>query len=143
MTRKILKVIMIGILFIALALIRVFENKLFYDPFILFYKNNYSADILYNLDYTKLVINTFFRYALNTAFSIAILFVSFNKKEILRFALLFYSIGFLALITSYIFIILTLSKDTYQLFFYIRRFLIQPIFILLLLPAFYYQRINK
>lgn len=143
MTRKILKVIMIGILFIALALIRVFENKLFYDPFILFYKNNYSTDILYNLDYTKLVINTFFRYALNTAFSIAILFVSFNKKEILRFALLFYSIGFLALITSYIFIILTLSKDTYQLFFYIRRFLIQPIFILLLLPAFYYQRINK
>ena len=143
MIRKVLRVSAIVILFAILILVRVFENELFYDPFITFYKNYYSLDTLLNLDYTALIVNTFFRYSLNTIISLAILHVVFRKKEILRFSFMFYSFGFFALIIAYIFTVLNLTKDLYQLFFYIRRFLIQPIFILLLLPAFYYQRINK
>lgn len=143
MISKVLRVSTIIILLAVLILVRVFENELFYDPFITFYKNNYSLNTLLNLDYTSLIVNTFFRYSLNTIISLAILHFSFRKKEILRFSLMFYSLGFFALITAYIFTVLNFTKDLYQLFFYIRRFLIQPIFILLLLPAFYYQRINK
>lgn len=143
MISKVLKVSRIVILFAVLILVRVFENELFYDPFIAFYKNYYSLDSLLNIDYTSLIVNTFFRYSLNTIISLVILHFAFGKKEILRFSLMFYSFGFFALIIAYIFTVLNLTKDLYQLFFYIRRFLIQPIFILLLLPAFYYQRINK
>jgi exosortase F-associated protein len=143
MIRRVLRISAIVILFAVLILVRVFENELFYDPFITFYKNQYSLDTLLNLDYTSLIVNTFFRYSLNTIISLAILHVAFRKKEILRFSLMFYSFGFLVLIIAYIFTVLNLTKDLYQLFFYIRRFLIQPIFILLLLPAFYYQHINK
>ena len=143
MRDKLLKTLPISGLFAILVLIRVYENELFYDPFINFYKSHYSLDSLLNLDYTKLFLNTFFRYLLNAIISIAILHFAFKTKEILRFSVLFYSIGFTILILAYILIVLNLTQDIYQLFFYTRRFLIQPIFILLLLPAFYYQRINK
>jgi exosortase F-associated protein len=143
MRDKLLKTLPISGLFVILALIRVYENELFYDTFITFYKSHYSLDSLLNLDYTKLFLNTFFRYLLNAIISIAILYFAFKTKEILRFSVLFYSIGFTILISAYILIVLNLTQDIYQLFFYTRRFLIQPIFILLLLPAFYYQRINK
>ncbi|MGB1268169.1 MAG: exosortase F system-associated membrane protein [Flavobacteriaceae bacterium] len=143
MKRNFLRLLIISFLFLALVMIRVFENKLFYDPFIIFYKSHNSLDVLTHLNYSKLIANTFFRYLLNTLISIAILYFSFKKKEIIKFSTVFYCIGFIILITAYTLIVTSLSKDTYQLFFYIRRFLIQPIFILLLLPAFYYQRINK
>lgn len=143
MLSKPLKILIIGVLFIALALVRVFESKLFYDPYILFYKSHYSVDALKNLNFNLLLLNTFLRYLLNTILSIAILYIAFNKKDIIRFSTLFYSCSFIVLIIAYTIIANLLTEDTYQLFFYIRRFLIQPIFILLLLPAFYYQRLHK
>lgn len=143
MSNRALKITTISLLFIGLAMVRVFEKTLFYDPYLVFYTSNYSEATLENLSFGTLILNVFFRYLLNTILSISILYVAFRKKDILRFTILFYSISFLILITAYAFVSLSLTKETYQLFFYIRRFLIQPIFVLLLLPAFYYQRIHK
>lgn len=141
--RNPLKLIIICTLFFALVLIRVFESSLFYDPFISFYKSHYSLKILDDLNYTKLFGHTFLRYFLNTVISISILYIAFKAKDILKISIVFYSMAFIILIFAYIALATTLTKETYQLFFYVRRFLIQPIFILLLLPAFYYNRIKK
>lgn len=143
MRHKSLRILLIGVLFIALVLVRVFESKLFYDPYILFYKSHNSVDILKKLNFNLLLLNVFYRYLLNTILSIAVLYIAFNKKDILRFCTLFYCGAFIVLITAYTITENTLTEDTYQLFFYIRRFLIQPIFVLLLLPAFYYQKLHK
>jgi len=143
MSSKILKALFIGLLFFTLGLIRVFENELFYDPFIKFYKQIHLAKSSPDFKFSKILLHTFLRYFSNTTLSIGILYIAFRKKEILRFSIAFYSIAFIVLISLYTVATINLNKELYQILFYIRRFLIQPIFILLLLPAFYYQRIIK
>lgn len=143
MNSRISKSLIIGLLFCVLGLIRVFENELFYDPFIKFYKQIHLMNSTPDLDFSKILLNSFLRYFLNTMLSIGILYVAFRKKGIIRFSVFFYSIAFIALISIYTIIITNLNEQLYQILFYIRRFLIQPIFILLLLPAFYYQHTIK
>ena len=140
MESKLLKVIIIGFLFFLLGIIRVFENELFYDPFILFYKQLHYIKEIPDFNLIKIVAHTFFRYFINSLLSIVIIFIAFRKKEILRFSVIFYTTFFAILISLYIITLLNLSHQLHQIFFYIRRFLIQPIFILVLLPAFYYQQ---
>jgi len=143
MNSKISKGLIIGLLFFALGLIRVFENDLFYDPFIKFYKEIHLAKSIPYFYFPKILLHSLFRYCTNTILSIMILYITFRKKEIIRFSIAFYSIAFIVLISLYTVIIINLNEQLYQILFYIRRFLIQPIFILLLLPAFYYQHTIK
>ena len=140
MIYKPFKTIIIASLFILLGLVRVFEDNLFYDPFIQFYKQLYFTKEVPDFNLGKLIIHAFFRYSLNSIISITILFIAFNKTAVLRFSLIFYAILFITLISCYLAIIMNFSEELHQLFFYIRRFLIQPIFVLVLLPAFYYQQ---
>ena len=139
MSSKILKIIFIGLLFFGLILIRAFEDELFYDPFIAFYKQIQLVKSIPSYELPQIIIHALFRYSVNTILSITILYIAFKKKEIVQFSVLFYAIAFIILIGLYTIVAKNLSEDTFQLFFYLRRFLIQPIFILLLLPAFYYQ----
>jgi len=143
MSSKTLKILLIGLLFFALGLIRVFENELFYDPLIKFYKQIHFAKSIPNFELSKILLYTFLRYIINTTLSIGILYIAFRKKEVIRFSIAFYSIAFIVLISLYTVVTINLNKELYQILFYTRRFLIQPIFILLLLPAFYYQRSIK
>lgn len=133
------RITLILLSFCILGLIRVFESKIFYDPFTAYYKTNYFKKETPNYELLAIITNTFVRYLINSIISIFILFIAFRKKEIIRFSILFYSILFIILISIYTITLLNFSDDLKQVFFYIRRFLIQPIFILILLPAFYYQ----
>ena len=143
MSTKLIKIAILSGLFILLAMVRIFENELFYDPFIQFFKQQYSTMTSPNYSTTKLLCNIGIRYFLNFIISLAILYTAFKNIGILKFAVVFYSIAFCILLTVFSIILAQLNENNYQLFFYIRRFLIQPIFVLLLLPAFYYQRIHK
>jgi exosortase F-associated protein len=134
------RIIFIAIIFIALVLIRAYESVLFYDPFIAYYKTTYFLSDIPNYNLAKITINTVFRYSINSILSITILYIAFNKRDVLRFSTLLYISLFILLIILYQIILLNLSNELKQMFFYVRRFLIQPIFILILLPAFYYQQ---
>ena len=140
---KLFKILSILLLVVVLVLIRVFENTLFYDPFIYYFKNYSSGIILPEFETSKLLIHVFYRYVLNAIISFLILYVAFKNSSILKFSLLFYSISFTVLIISFTFLVSNITADSTMLFFYVRRFLIQPLFILLLLPAFYYQQLMK
>ncbi len=136
---KRVKVLIIVFAFALLALIKINEDIIYYDPFISYFKNNYFNQSTPNYKLFKLLTNTTARYLINSLISIFILYIAFQKKSIIRFSILFYSLAFIILITCYSIILFNFSIDLKQVFFYIRRFLIQPIFILILLPAFYYQ----
>ncbi len=136
---KRVKVLIIVFAFALLALIKINEDIIYYDPFISYFKNNYFNQPTPNYTLFKLLTNTTARYLINSLISIFILYIAFQKKSIIRFSILFYSLAFIILITCYSIILFNFSIDLKQVFFYIRRFLIQPIFILILLPAFYYQ----
>ena len=137
---KILKYIVVLILLILLVLVRGFQTELFYDPFIVYFQNDYLHLPFPEFDAIKLSISLFCRYFVNTLISLAIIYVLFQKKQ-LKFSLKFYVFAFLILLFLY-FISLNYFNSNYLFFFYIRRFLIQPLFVLILIPAFYYQKFN-
>ncbi len=139
--KKPLKIVLLGVLFLMLVAVRAFVQPYFYDPLIEYFKSDYLHSALPQLNLTLFFLNIFFRYALNTIISLAIIYLFFNNLKVLKFSLQFYIIAFIIL--SLLFFVLlkfNLNKG-YMLIFYVRRFLIHPIFVLLLVPAFYYQKL--
>lgn len=138
--RKGLKIVLLLALFGLLVLIRVFENSLFYDPFLMFFKNDYLYIDSPRREVFKLTAFTGLRFLMNTLISLGILYVLFRDKGIVRFSAIVYGISFLVLIALYLYFVINPRQEDYYLFFNIRRFLIQPLLLLLLIPAFYYYK---
>ncbi len=127
-------------LVIVFAFVRIYESKIFYDPFLRYFKHDYMYESYPEYNSFLLYINLVFRYALNSIISLAILFILFRKKTFLKIALLLYSVALLILLAGFAITVNFISHEHYQYLFYIRRFLIQPLLLLLFIPAFYYQK---
>lgn len=126
------------VLLFALVLIRLFEKRLFYDPFIDFFHDEYQGKALPAYDGVRLGFGIAFRYALNTVVSLGLLYVLFRSVSKVRFAAVLYGMLFALLALSF-WIVLSYFEDSLLAIFYIRRFLIQPLFVILFIPAFYFQ----
>ena len=140
---KYLKIVLVFLLFVLLVAVRAFQTNLFYDPLIVYFKNDYLYTGIQNIVVWKLVVNMFFRYLINSVISLGIIWVLFERKEYLKFASYFLMIAFVILITVFVILIKNNFESGYLLPFYIRRFIIHPLFLLILLPAFYYQKLSN
>ena len=136
------KYILLFVLFGMLVLIRVFENELFYDPYLTFFQNDYLYIDSPRREVFKLSAFTSLRYWLNTVISLGILYVVFKDRSMVRFSTLIYMVSFVVLILIYLYFVVNPKQEQYYLFFNMRRFLIQPIILLVLLPAFYYYKLK-
>ena len=137
---KSVRFVLIGILVLGLVLVRFFEHELFSDPLLEFYKTEFSYAEAPAFDTLQVLITTSSRFVINTIFSLAIIWLAFSSKKTLSFSVLFYGFAFVILMAIFWFFISDMKSQNYLIIFYIRRFLIQPIFLLILLPAFYYQK---
>ncbi|WP_409417337.1 exosortase F system-associated membrane protein [Flavobacterium sp. PS2] len=126
-----------------LAGIRAYENQLFYDPFLVYFERDYKELPLPQFNSIQLFLGLLFRYFLNTIISLGIIYVIFRETELVKFASVLYVLFFLILIIAFYCIIYFYGNHNNLILFYVRRFLIQPILILLFIPGFYYQKINK
>ena len=135
---KVLKVILILVFFALLAGVRHFQEALFYDPLLLFFKSNFSSEALPDLIVPKFYLHLAFRFLINTVLSLAILWFLFQKFEIVKISAVIYAIFFVALMALMVLFINISEVGAYQMLFYTRRFLIQPLLLLLLIPAFYF-----
>ncbi|MFN7043796.1 MAG: exosortase F system-associated membrane protein [Flavobacterium sp.] len=136
----------ISLLFLSLfglIFIRGFESQLFYDPFLVFFKLEYQNKSLPEFDGISLFFGLFFRYSLNTLVSLGIIYLLFKQLPLVRFAMLLYSIFFVVLILLFFGLLLFSNQPDFLILFYIRRFLIQPLFLVLFIPAFYYQQMVR
>jgi exosortase F-associated protein len=131
------------ILVCLLAAVRAFEDNLFYDPFLIYFEGDYMALPLPEFNALLLFLGLLFRYVLNTVLSLGIIYFLFKDKEIIKFASVLYLIFFLVLMGAFFFILYFYDNQNNLLLFYVRRFLIQPLFLILFIPAFYYQRLSK
>lgn len=127
-------------LFALIFAIRIFENQLFYDPFIAYFKTEYATLTYPDYNPFLLYLNLIFRYLLNGILTLAILYVLFKDVSILKFSGLLLFLFLILLIMISFFTLNYLGESQKNLFFYVRRFIIQPIFLLLFIPAFYYQK---
>lgn len=141
---KILDITIIGVLVIALLLIRMFEKELFYDPFLDFFHSDTQNKIIPEFNTIKLFLGLLYRYFMNSIFTVLIVYFLFKDISIVKLTSFLLSLFFIILIVIF-FSLLHFSKSPDYLFvFYVRRFLIQPLFLILFVPAFFYQKsVNK
>ncbi|REG90081.1 exosortase F system-associated membrane protein [Winogradskyella sediminis] len=140
---KIVTYSLVGVLVLLLILIRAYEHVLFYDPYLTFFENDYLYIDSPRREIAKLVLNTTFRFVLNSLISLGILYLVFKDKSIIKFSALIYGLAYVLLLIPFLYFVVNPKQEDYYLFFNIRRFLIQPIILILLLPAFYYYKLNR
>lgn len=140
---KLTRYVIVFFLFLLLVAVRGFEDVLFYDPYLTFFENDYLYIDSPRREVAKLVLNTTFRFVLNTVISLGILYVIFRDKNIIKFSLIIFTSAYILLLIPFLYFVINPKQEDYYLFFNIRRFLIQPIGLILLLPAFYYYKLNR
>ena len=138
--KKTIRIIITVLLIVLLFLVRAFEEQLFYDPLNSYFQNDYLYKKIPSLDRWNLLLHLFYRYIINSLISLAIIHLVFRNKKIIKFSQLFFTISFLVLIVAFFFSLRNNLEGGYIFTFYIRRFLIQPLFLFFLLPAFYYHK---
>jgi exosortase F-associated protein len=126
-----------------LICIRLFEDHLFYDPFLAYFKSEYAHAKLPQFNVFKLFFSLGMRFYVNSVISLFLLYVIFKDTKIVKFSMLLYMILGSILMISFIFVLTFFGEENKMTLFYLRRFLIQPIFIMLFIPAFYYQKLAK
>jgi exosortase F-associated protein len=137
------RILLATLLVLLLVLIRAYEDVLFYDPFLNYFKTDYYNLLLPEIDNFQLFFGLFLRYFLNTIISLGIIYVLFKDIEAVKFASILYLVFFIILVITFFLVFSFFGETNKMTLFYIRRFLIQPIFLLLFLPAFYYQKQNN
>jgi exosortase F-associated protein len=121
-----------------LALVRAYEDQLFYDPFLSYFKSDFTIRGLPQYESIKLYFNLLLRFIVNTLLSLALIYTLFKSIEMIKVAALLYGLFFLIFIGIFV-VLLTYFPDNKISIFYVRRFLIQPLLLLLFIPAFYFQ----
>ena len=142
-----LKAVKIGLImgvFGLLVLVRYFQETLFYDPLLDFFRSDFlEKEHLPHFNTLKLIFALTERYFLNSILSLLVLWIAFSEKDYVKFAALLYLIAFVFLLSVFYILLQNYEPERYQVLFYVRRFLIQPLFILIILPAFYYQKTRE
>lgn len=135
------KILVAILIIMCFGIIRAFENKMFYDPFLIYFESDFKNSPFPQVDFFKLFGGLLLRYFLNTVLSLILIYTLFREIEILKFTAFLYGF-FLILLLGMFVVIIEYFQDWTWLLFYVRRFIIQPIFVLLFIPAFYYQQQN-
>ncbi|WP_379967085.1 exosortase F system-associated protein [Epilithonimonas sp. UC225_85] len=129
--------VLLGIL--GLIGIRVLEDMVFYDPFLMFFKSADHSAIFPDFHWGKLIFSYLFRFGLNAFFSLWIIHFLFQNREWTKQAFVLIVLIFVIIFPIYLFCIYDKFQFGYLFSFYIRRFVIQPLTLLLIVPIFYYR----
>lgn len=141
---KVLDIAIIGILAIALLLIRMFEKELFYDPFLNFFHGDTQNKMVPEFNTIKLFLGLLCRYFMNSMLTVLIVYFLFKDVSIVKLTSFLLSLFFVVLIIFFFSLLYFSKTPNYLFLFYVRRFLIQPLFLILFVPAFFYQKsVNK
>jgi exosortase F-associated protein len=140
--KKSTSIILIVILLAVLVGIRAFLEPFFYDPLIAYFKSDSLTKTLPELNLSIYFWNIFLRYTLNSILSLAIIYIIFKDIKTVLFSLKFYVISFLGLCLVLFLLLNFENLANNLLIFYVRRFLIQPLFLFILVFAFYYQKLQ-
>lgn len=137
--KKVVKIALIVVPIVFLILVRLFEERLFYDPFLQYFNESFRRESIPDFNGIQLFFNHLFRFILNTGISLWLLWLLFKNLQFIKIAAFLYVILFILLLPAY-FVLISSNLEIHTLVtFYIRRFLIQPILVFILIPAFYYQ----
>ncbi|WBV55494.1 exosortase F system-associated protein [Chryseobacterium daecheongense] len=137
---KILNWVLVILGVAGLMSVRVFENKIFYDPFLEYFHKADKTIAFPAFDWGKLILGHVLRFLLNLFFSCLIIHFLFKNKTWTLQGGVLITIIFLITFPIYLYCIHDRFEVGYLFSFYMRRFVIQPLIILLVVPMFYYRQ---
>ncbi len=137
---KVLRILLIILGIFGLIGVRMVEESLFYDPFLSYFHAADKNAQFPDFEWSKLIINYIFRFLLNLALSALIVHFIFKNKEYTMQAVVLMLLVFAITFPIYLYCIHTKFEIGYLFSFYMRRFVIQPLILLLIIPLFYYRR---
>jgi len=137
---KTVRIILVFVLFVLLFLVRAYEMQLFYDPLIEYFQNDYLYKSIPEINSWHLVVDMLYRYSINSVISLGIIHLIFQNKKYLKFSGFLMMFAFMVMIMIFTFLLRSNFDSGYLLPFYIRRFIVHPLFLIILLPAFYYHK---
>lgn len=123
-----------------LVCVRMFEETLFYDPFLQYFKSAYKNETFPNYEWGSLILGHLFRFLLNLILSLVIVQFMFKNITWTAQAAALIVTAFAITFPIYLYCIHTQFEIGYLFSFYIRRFVIQPLVLLLIIPVFYYRK---
>jgi len=136
--KLVIKIGLIALLFASLIGVRALQNHLFYDPLIPFFKGDFKTNSLPEFRVGLYILSIAFRYILNAAIGLAIIYVAFKSINHIQFAAFIFASALIILL-----ILLSYSiywqQENHTLLIYARRILMHPILLFVLLPALYFQ----
>ena len=137
---KVLRILLIILGIFGLIGVRMVEESLFYDPFLSYFHAADKNAQFPDFEWSKLIINYIFRFLLNLALSALIVHFIFKNKEYTMQAVVLMLLVFAITFPIYLYCIHTKFEIGYLFSFYMRRFVIQPLILLLIIPLFYYRK---
>lgn len=123
-----------------LIAVRAFEDRIFYDPFLVYFHEANKNIAFPHFEWGKMILSYIFRFGLNLFFSAMIIFFWFKNKVWTFQGVMLIGIVFAVVFPVYLYCIYAQFEIGYLFCFYMRRFVIQPLILLLIIPMFYYRR---
>ena len=120
--------------------VRMVEDEIFYDPFLDYFHAANKNINFPEFEWGKLILSHVLRFVLNLFFSCIIIHFLFKNKEWTIQGALLMSIVFAITFPIYLYCIYDRFDVGYLFSFYMRRFVIQPLILLLIVPLFYYRK---
>ena len=113
---------------------------MFYDPFLGYFHEANKNIPFPGFVWGKLIAGYLFRFILNLGFSCLIIQCLFRNRQWTVQAALLITIIFAITFPIYLYCIYDRFDIGYLFSFYMRRFVIQPLALLLIVPMFYYRK---
>ena len=135
--------LLIALLILLLFLVRAAAQRYFYDPLILFFKQDHLNAVPGIPNQGRFYLFLAIRYWINAAISIGIIHLLFPRFASIKFLIKIFIGAFLLLGLGFIILLQTSTSGNYRALFYVRRFLIHPVLLLLLIPAFYHRKLQE
>jgi len=120
--------------------VRVMEDRLFYDPFLNYFHEADKNVSFPSFEWGRLIAGHLFRFMLNLFFSCLVIHFWFNNRQWTIQGAILISIIFIITFPIYLYCIYDRFETGYLFSFYMRRFVIQPLILLLIIPMFYYRK---
>lgn len=139
---RILRWLLVGIGIIGLISVRSSEAVLFYDPFLAFFKLEVKPDTFPQFEWAPLLTSYLHRFFLNLFFSLLIIHFIFLRPVWTFQALVLIGLSQILFTLIYVYLIQNEFNAGYLFSFYVRRFVIQPLVLLIIIPLFYFRLKN-
>ena len=125
-----------------LVSVYLFQDQLFNDPF-----NNFIydpvADNYPEFSVIQYVLLKVLRFVLNDGFAILIIFGLFGPGKYVKFAAYVFLFGFFIPLPLYLILVLAFYRDSYTYLNHLHRIVLNPVLMMLLIPAFYAQNLRS